>query len=330
MTLLLSRSDVESVLDMKGTISILEKAFQALSEGRTMMPVRTPIKTESHCGLALFMPAMLEDLSALGAKIVTVYKHNPEKFGIPNVLGTISLLDVESGNPICIMEGGFLTAMRTGGASGVATKHLACQDSHVHVLFGSGVQARTQAWAVAESCKTLTECVVLSIDTKEKKAEFAQDIENLTGVTTRVGEDAENEVRQADVLTLATSAPEPIIKFDWLKEGVHINGIGAHTPSMREIDTETVVRSRVVCDHRESCKVEAGDLLIPESEGVWSFDRVSAELGEVISCKKRGRVNDTDYTLFKSVGLAIQDLSVARFVYDKARELGKGVEFTFM
>ncbi len=329
MTLLLSRSDVESVLDMKGTITVLEKAFQALSDGKTKMPVRTPLKVESSGGLALFMPAMLEDLASLGAKIVTVYKNNPEKFGIPNVLGTVSLLDVESGNPICIMEGGFLTAMRTGGASGVATKHLARKDSKVHVLFGSGVQARTQAWAVAESCKTLTECVVLSLDTKDKKAEFAACVEELTGVKTRVGVEAEHEVRNADVLTLATSAAEPIIKFDWLKEGIHINGIGAHTPNMREIDSETVVRSRVICDHTESCKVEAGDLLMPAAEGVWSFDKVSAELGEVVSSKKQGRVSDSDYTLFKSVGLAIQDLSVARFVYDKARELGKGVEFAF-
>lgn len=330
MALLLSRSDVESLLDMRGTISILEKAFATLSKGKAKMPIRTPIKVESFGGLALFMPAMLEELGSLGAKIVTVYKENPAKFGIPNVLGTISLLDVESGKPICIMEGGFLTAMRTGGASGVATKHLARRDSQVHVLFGSGVQARTQAWAVATACPGLAECIVLSLDSPEKKVAFAQDVEKLTGVKTRVGENAKSDVQKADILTLATSAPDPIIRHEWLKPGVHINGIGAHTPTMREIDSRTVIHSRIICDHIESCKVEAGDLLIPATEGVWSFEQVAAELGDVISGDAQGRETNSDITLFKSVGLAIQDMSVARFVYDKAYELGKGTEFSFI
>ncbi|MCD6119715.1 ornithine cyclodeaminase family protein [bacterium] len=330
MALLLSRSDVESVLDMKGTIEMLEKAFAALSSGGAVMPVRTPIKAEAEKGLALFMPAMIGDIGALGAKIVTVYKDNPTKFGIPNVLGTIVLLDMASGDPVCVMEGGYLTAMRTGGASGVATKHLAGKTSETHVLFGTGVQARTQAWAVAEAAPSLTECLVVSIDSPEKKQAFAEDVAKLTGITTKVAEGSEEAVRRADILTLATSAAEPIIDGHWLKPGVHINGIGAHTPNMREIDAETVVRSRVICDHIESCKAEAGDLMIPANEGKWDFDKVVGELGEVVSGKVNGRETNDDITLFKSVGLAVQDLSTARFVYERAKELGKGTEFSFM
>jgi ornithine cyclodeaminase/alanine dehydrogenase-like protein (mu-crystallin family) len=329
MALLLSRSDVESVLDMQGTIEILEKAFVSLSEGHAKMPIRTPIRAESYGGLALFMPAMLDELGALGAKIVTVYKDNPSRFGIPNVLGTIILLDVESGDPVCIMEAGFLTAMRTGGASGVATKHMARRDSAMHVLFGTGVQARTQAWAVAEAAPSLKECVVLSIDAPDKKQAFAESVEKLTGVPTRVGEDCEEATRIADIVTLSTSAAEPIVFGEWLKPGVHINSVGAHTANMREIDTVGIVKSRVVCDHIESCKVEAGDLIIPQAEGAWSFDKVCGELGRVVNGTIAGRESDADITFFKSVGLAIQDMSVARFVYEKAKKLGKGVEFAF-
>ncbi|MEP0814271.1 MAG: ornithine cyclodeaminase family protein [bacterium] len=329
MTLILSRTDVQELLDMHTTIEILEPAFASLSAGKAVMPTRTPIKVEDEGGLALFMPALIPDLGALGAKIVTVYKENPSKFGIPNVLGTIVLLDKASGDPVCIMEGGFLTAMRTGGASGVATKHMARADSKVHVVFGTGVQARTQAWAVAAAAQGLQKCIVHSLDPPEMKHQFAEGILKLTGIQTSVAESAEAATREADILTLATSSAEPVISADWLKPGVHINGIGSHTANMREIDTETVVRSRIVCDHVASCKAEAGDFIIPANEGKWNWNAVVGELGEVVSGKVDGRTSNDEITLFKSVGLAIQDLSVARAVFQKALEKGRGLNFNF-
>lgn len=325
---LLSRDDVKQLLTMEGAIGILEDAFAGLARGEVVMPVRTPIKAPEHEGLALFMPAYVPSLGALGAKVVTVYKNNPSQHNLPNVMGTIILLNPETGAPVCIMDGGYLTAVRTGAVSGLATKHLARRDAKVHALFGTGVQAKTQAWAVA-AARPLAKCLVFSVDDDAKKQAFAAEVQQLTGVPTEVAADAEAAVRAADILTLATSAKDPIISGAWVEPGMHINGIGSHAPGMRELDTATVVKSRVFPDSLEACKAEAGDFQIPAEEGMWSWDAVAAELGEVVAGMKPGREADTDITLFKSVGLALQDLATASFVHRQALERGAGSEFEF-
>lgn len=328
MAILLTMKDVQQVLDMKSTIEILEQGFSELAAGQAVMPQRTPIRVEAAPGLALFMPAYLPGMQALGAKVVTVYGRNPAERNLPAVLGTIILLDADTGEPVCLMEGGFLTAMRTGGVSGVATKHLARRDSRVHALLGTGVQARAQAWAVAEAAE-LDKCLVWSIDLPDKQAAFAADIEKLTGVKTEVAGSAEAAVQACDILTLATSAKDPIIDGDWLKPGTHVNGIGSHAPGMRELDTVSVQRSKVVCDLLSACQAEAGDFIIPAEAGEWSWDRVHGDLGQVVSGELPGRESDDEITLFKSVGLAIQDMSTAWQVYSLARSKGVGTEFAF-
>jgi len=320
---LLSGKNVQELLGMDEAISVLEKAFTELVEGRVVMPVRTAVRNEAADGVALFMPAFLPKMSAFGAKIVTVYPQNPAKFSLPAVMGTVILLDPETGAPLCIMDAGYLTAMRTGAVSGVATKYLARQDAKVHGILGTGVQARTQAWAVA-TVRKLEKCLVHSIDPMEKKLAFAKDVESLTGVPTQVAESAESLVSQADVLTVATSSATPIISGEWLKEGTHINAIGSHAPKMRELDTPTVQRSKVVVDSLPACQAEAGDFLIPIAENAWSWDKVYAELGELTSGKKPGRTSPSEITLFKSVGLALQDVSTAAFVFEKAVRLSAG------
>lgn len=328
MAILLTRNDVTQLLDMKSTIDILEKAFVELSSGAAIMPQRTPIRVDKP-GVSLFMPALLPGMGALGAKVVSVFGKNPVEYGLPAVLGTIILLDPDTGDTRCIMEGGFLTAMRTGGVSGVATKYLARKDSKVHTLFGSGVQARAQAWAVAEVAN-LDKCLVLSLDPPEKQQAFAAEITALTGVATEVATDARAVVAACDILTLATSAAEPVIDGAWVKPGTHINGIGSHAPNMRELDTATVAKSKVVCDLTAACQAEAGDFIIPAAAGEWSWDRVHGDLGQVIRGEMAGRENAAEITLFKSVGLAIQDLSTAYQVYTLALEKGVGTEFKFM
>ena len=320
---LLSGKDVETLLSMDEAISVLESAFTELIEGRVVMPVRTPIRNEDADGVALFMPAFLPSLSALGAKIVTVYPHNPTKFSLPAVMGTVMLLDPATGAPVCIMDAGYLTAMRTGAVSGVATKYLAREDAKVHSILGTGVQARTQAWAVA-TVRKLEKCLVHSIDPMDKKQAFAKEVESLTGVSTGVADSAESAVAEADILTLATSSASPVLSGEWLKPGTHINAIGSHAPKMRELDTLTVQRSKVVVDSLTACQAEAGDFIIPVSENAWSWDKVYAELGELTSKKKQGRENPSEITLFKSVGLAIQDISTAKLVLQKAINLSIG------
>mgnify|MGYP003586923544 CR=1 FL=1 len=325
---LLSKANVAEVLTMEGAISILESAFADFAAGKVAMPVRTPIKVAEHSGLALFMPAYISGLGALGAKVVTVYKENPAKHKLPNVMGTILLLDPETGAPICIMDGGYLTAVRTGAVSGLATKYLARTDARVHTLFGTGVQARTQAWAVAHA-RQLDRILLYSVDDEAVKLAFAKEVAEKTGVPTEVAKDAESAVQAADILTLATSATKPIIDGAWLEPGLHINAIGSHSPGARELDTESVVKSKVFADSLDANKAEAGDFQLPAEEGAWSWENVAAEIGQVINGNKPGRENDSEITLFKSVGLALQDLATAGYVFREALSHNIGADFEF-
>jgi alanine dehydrogenase len=328
MTRLLSRDDVMAVLTMKDTIDILEQAFADLASDRAVLPQRTAITAPEHGGLSLFMPAFLKGMGALGAKVVTVYKDNPAKYDLPTVLGTILILDERTGAPLAVMDGGFLTGMRTGGVAGLGTRFLAREDAKVHTMFGTGGMARTHAWAVA-CARPIEKLILTSLDPIEKKEQFKASLKGVVTGEIVFADDPAAAVAEADVVTLITSAAEPIVKGEWFKPGTHINATGSHAPGMRELDTDTVVRAKIVCDLTAACRAEAGDFLIPEKEGAWSFNQVHGSLGEVITGKIPGRENAEEITLVKSVGLAIQDISVAQHVYRKAEEAGVGTDFTF-
>ena len=330
MTKILSRKDVMQILDISDVIDILEKAFTDLSNQNANMPQRTPITTPDHGGLALFMPAYLKGLGALGAKVVTVYKDNPSKYNMSTVLGTIILLDEKTGAPIAIMDGGYLTAMRTGGVAGLATKNLARPDAKVHALFGTGDMAGAHALAI-DAVTDLEKIILYSIDSLEKRSKFKDILKEILDCDCEIvlADDPEAAVREADIVTLITSAKDPIVNGDWFKPGTHINGIGSHAPAMRELDTKTVQMSKVVCDLVEACQPEAGDFIIPIEAGEYSWDKIHGSLGDVITGKITGRENDEEITLFKSVGLAIQDISTAFHVYNKAVEMDVGLDFEF-
>jgi len=328
MTKLLSKDDVKRTLNMKDTIEILEKAFQNLATAQAVMPQRTPIITPDHNGLALFMPAYLKGMGAIGAKVVTVYKNNPSKYNMPTVLGTIILLDEKTGAPIAVMDGGYLTAMRTGGVAGLATKFLSTKNARVHTMFGTGGMAKTHAWAV-DCVRDIEKLMLYSIDPVEKRETFRDSLKEIINCKIVLVDDPATAVAEADIVTLITSAKEPIVEGDWFKPGSHINAIGAHAPAMRELDSKTVKRATVICDLVDACRAEAGDFIIPVGECNWSWDEVRGSLGDVISGKIQGRENDNEITLFKSVGLAIQDISTAFHVYSKAIEMDVGTNFTF-
>jgi ornithine cyclodeaminase/alanine dehydrogenase len=328
MTKLLSKNDVIKVLSMNDTIDILDKAFSDLSNAKAIMPQRTPITSPENNGLALFMPAYLKGMGALGTKVVTVFKDNPAQYNLPNVMGTITLLDEKTGAPLSIMDGGYLTAMRTGGVAGLASKYLARKDAKVHALFGAGGMAMTHAWAV-DSVRDIETLIVYSLDPMEKRETFKDQLKEKINCEIVLAENAEDAVRQADIITLITTAKDPIINGDWLKPGTHINGNGSHAPTMREIDTLSVQKAKVVCDLIEACKPEAGDFIIPVDKGDWKWEDAQGSLGDVITGKISGRENDDEITLFKSVGLAIQDISTAFAVYNKAIEDNVGTDFNF-
>ena len=188
--------------------------------------------------------------------------------------------------------------------------------------------AWTHAWAV-DRARSIEKLIIYSIDPADKRKAFRDSIQDIISCDIELSDNPETAVREADIVTLITSSKDPIVDGKWFKPGTHINGIGSHAPNMRELDTLTVQKSKVVCDLVEACKPEAGDFIIPVNDGDWSWEDVHGSLGDVITGKIAGRVDDQEVTLFKSVGLAIQDMSVAYHVYNKAVRTGVGMDFQF-
>ncbi len=321
MTLLLNRSDVMSVLDMKDCVEIVERAFGELSNGTAVLPLRIAITPPE--GLAVYMPAYLKDMKALACKVVSVYKNNPVKHDLPTTIGKVLLQDPETGDVICIMDGGYLTAVRTGAASGVATKYLARKDKgQTCAVFGAGVQAKMQLWAMA-SVRDLAKARVYDVS-EAAVAKFIAEMGPKLGLEiVRAG--SADAALDADIICTATSSATPVFDGSRVREGTHINGIGSHTPNARELDTEIVKRSKFVGDSREACFKEAGDLIIPLKEGAIPEAHFYAELGDLVTGKKAGRTGDREITLFKSNGIAVQDAAAAKLVYEKAVAAGIGV-----
>lgn len=322
MTLILNRNDVISVLQMQDCMDVVEKAFAELANGTAVLPLRTGIKPPD--GISLYMPAYLKEMGALACKVVTVYKDNPVKHNMPTTIGKVLLQDINTGDVICIMDGGYLTAVRTGAASGVATKYLAREDKNqVAGIFGAGVQAKMQLWAVA-TARDIGKAIVYDIS-PEAVDKFVTEMSaklNIGIVKAKSPED----VLQADIICTASSSATPLFDGKLVKDGTHINGIGSHAPAMRELDTEIIRRSLFIGDSREACFSEAGDIIIPVNEGAIKESHFYGELGEIITGKKKGRTSSSMITLFKSNGLAIQDAATAKVIYERALAKGIGVK----
>ena len=311
-----------SVLNMADCMEVVEKAFAEFFRGTAVLPLRINIKPPD--GLSLYMPAYLKELGALACKVVTVYKKNPSQFNLPVITGKVLLQDPNTGDVLCVMDGGYLTAVRTGAASGVATKYLAREDQdNVVGIFGAGVQAKTQLQAVAVA-RDISRAYIFDTSAEaadrlvaELRAEL--DFEILKS-------DSTDQLLDADIICTATSSPKPLFDGRDIKPGTHINGIGSHTPNARELDTAIIKRSKLVGDSREACFNEAGDVMIPLQEGAIGESHLYAELGEVIAGSRPGRENNQEITVFKSNGLAIQDAATAKLVYDRACAAGIGTK----
>ena len=323
MPLILTRDDVIKVLDMADCMDAMEKAFAELANGTAVLPLRIGITPPD--GLSLYMPAYLKGMGALACKVVTVYKNNPGKHNLPTTIGKVLLQNPETGEVICIMDGGYLTAIRTGAASGVATKYLARSAAgQVAGIFGAGVQAKSQLWAVAVARK-LARVYVYDV-VKEAVEKFVAEMSGKLNLEIIPAESAEQILQKADIICTATSSATPIFDGSRVRPGTHINGIGSHSPNARELDSAIIKKSKIVADSFEACLKEAGDIMIPIQEGAIPDKHMYAELGEIIIGKKSARDNDSEITLFKSNGLAIQDAATAKLVYEKAGSLGIGKE----
>jgi ornithine cyclodeaminase/alanine dehydrogenase-like protein (mu-crystallin family) len=258
------------------------------------------------------MPGNLPDQGALAIKIVTVFPDNSRR-GLPSIFGLVVVLDASTGAPVALIEGGHLTAMRTGATSALATRLMARIDSRTVALFGAGVQARTQLAGI-RAVRDIREVRIVSRHA-ESAARLAGE---LTGVDTRVLRDATEAVHGADIVITATTSPTPLFPGHALEPGTHVNAIGAYAATMREVDSAAIQRARVIVDTREGALAEAGDLLIPIRERVIGANHIVAELGQVVSGEIPGRTSDVEITLFKSVGHAAQDVALAHRVLETA------------
>jgi len=320
MTLWLNRQDVQSILTMPKAIEAVENAFRELAQGQALMPQRVGFAGNGGGGAA--MPAYIAgETDGLAVKIVTLFGGNAAK-KLPAVMATMLLLDAQSGALLAVIDAGYLTAVRTGAAGGAAAKYLAREDARVATIFGAGIQARTQLEALSVVRDLEKVWVVDPIP--EAAARFADEMSRKLDLEIVVASDVRQAVEAADIIVTATSAAEPVFDGTWLKPGVHINGIGSHSPRARELDTETMLRARIIADKRSACLAEAGDLLIPIQQWALAEESISAELGEILSGQKQGRWNEEEITLFKSVGLAVQDVAVAALVYREASLAGLG------
>jgi len=319
--LLLNQNDVMKVLDMVQCMKAVEKAFAELASGTAILPLRINLFTQE--GLALYMPAYLREMGALACKVVTSYVNNPAKHNLPTILGKVLLQDPETGDVLCIMDGGYLTAVRTGAASGVATRYLARKDRRQKVgIFGAGAQGRTQLWAMTVA-RDIARAYIYDVNDEAVNRFIAEMAPRLQLDIVRAVS-PEEILKETDIICTATSSPTPLFDGMKVREGTHINAVGSHTPKARELDTAIIKRSKIIADSYDACLKEAGDIIMPIQEGAIDKSHLRAELGEVIIGKKPARTDDREITLFKSNGLAIQDVAAARLVYEKAVHAGIG------
>jgi len=319
--LLLSRSDLEQVLTMPEMITALEGAFKELALGKIMKIPRSTMALPQEGGWIGIMPAYLPTENAFATKLVTVYNGNLDK-GLPAIMATVVLNNPKTGEVLSIMDGGLITAMRTGGLGGLAAKYLSRKDSYLAGIFGAGVQARTQLRALAEVREIQRAFVYDTVPARAKK--FVEEMSRVLGFPVEVAETPSAAVRTSDIITTVTPSGKPVFDGHELQPGTHVNAFGNYKPAERELDTETIIRSRVFVDLEEASLEEAGDLLLPIKEGKFRREEIRGTLGEVILGSKAGRTSDKDITLFKSVGLGIQDCAAASLAYRNAIKNGVG------
>ncbi len=317
---ILTAEDVRAALPMIDAIDAMRTAFVALSTGKATVPLRSALPTPD--GVTLLMPAYIASEPISVVKLASVYPGNPAR-GLPTIHAAVLVFNAETGETLALIDGGALTAIRTGAGSGLATDLLARQDAMTLGVIGAGVQARTQIEAVC----AVRPIVQIRIYSPKRAQALADELRGRSSaVVTAVGS-ASEALRGADVVIAATNSQGPVFDDADLAAGVHVNGIGSFTPQMREVPQATVARAKIVGDHRESLWAEAGELIAARDAGL--IADIHAELGEVVAGLKVGRESADEVTFFKSVGNAVQDAAAAARVLQQAAAYGLGrvVEF---
>jgi len=319
--LIINNVEVESILSMQACIGIMSDAFKALESGKSLQPLRSLMRLPSQKGLLGMMPGYTGENNIFGIKSISVFPENYKK-GISSHQGVILLYEGESGRLMAVLDAEEITAVRTAAVSALATDVLARKDASTLAILGAGVQGRQHLKSIS-LVRSISKVFVWDISDQYTKTYVDEESKN-TDTEIIGAKTAEEAVVDADIICTVTPSKEPILRHAWVKTGTHINAVGACTPNAQELESILVAQSRLYTDCRESLFNEPGDFLNPKREGLISEADVIGELGELLTGKAKGRESDDDVTLFKSLGLAIEDLASGYFVYEKALERSIG------
>ena len=325
--LVLTHSEVEQLLPMSECITVMEDALASLSRGEMHQPLRMVVKPPDASGVIAMMPAYKSGAeSVFGLKAICVFPGNAAK-GKDAHQGGVLLFSGETGEPLALMNASAITEIRTGAVSAVATRLLAREDASKLAIIGSGVQARSHLAAIA--CVRKLKRARVASRSLENARKFADEMQTKHAFPIEPVATAEEAIRGADVIVTATTSHEPVLNREWISPGAHINAVGTYSFAAREVDTATMVAAKLFVDRRESALNEAGDYLIAAREGAIGPEHIRAEIGELLIGSASGRTTRDQITLFKSLGLAVEDLAAADYLYQKARESNSGTWVDF-
>lgn len=315
----LTKADMTKLFTMKEAIAASKEALKIASRGECAIPLRTSIDITKEQGQALFMPAYVSSLDIIGVKIVSVFSKNIER-GKPAVIADMMLLDGKTGETLARLDGTYLTQLRTGALQGAATDLLAEPTAEIAVLFGAGGQASTQLEALL-NVRQLKEVRVLSDDFSATKTFVTAMQKQFSHFSTNIVamDNPEAALKDADIVTTVTRSNTPVFDGNLITEGMHINGIGAYTPTMQELPESLITKAnKIFFDTSEGVLAEAGDIIIPLKKGLISKNDLNGDLGQVYLGQTKGRETEKEITVFKSVGTAVLDVVTAFFIYQKA------------
>ena len=312
--LFINKEKIAFLLPMEECIEVMEKMFRSLAAGECLQPLRNIMRLPDGSGVLGMMPGHAAKLGVMGIKVISVFHANKEA-GFPSHQGIVMLFDAKNGQPLMLFDALEITAIRTAAASAVATKLLARDNSSTLAIIGSGEQAKRhiEAMLLVRNIKQVN----LWSRNENNAKHLANELSAEYNIPVHIKKNVQQAVEHADIICTVTASKEPVVMGDWIAAGTHINAVGSSIAAARELDTATIVRSRLFTDRYESLFNEAGDFLIPKKEGAITDDHVKAEIGEVLSGTKKGRENNEEITVFKSLGIATEDIFSAYHIYEK-------------
>jgi len=312
--LFVNKEKIASLLPMEECIEVIEKMFRSLASGECLQPLRNIMRLPDGSGVLGMMPGHAAKLGVMGIKVITVFHANKEA-GFPSHQGIVMLFDAKNGQPLMLFDALEITAIRTAAASAVATKLLSRENSSTLAIIGSGEQAKRhiEAMLLVRNIKQIN----LWSRSENNAKHLVNELSAEYNIPVHTKKNIQQAVEQADIICTVTASKEPVVMGDWIASGTHINAVGSSTAAARELDTVAIVKSKLFTDRYESLFNEAGDFLIPKKEGAVTDEHVKAEIGEILSGTKKGRENDKEITVFKSLGIASEDIFSAYHIYKK-------------